>query len=88
VGENESDFSRNLEGAPESRESGEKFLRPRHTIYRGGGGHFQERASIRPLRDIWRMCVHSDVPRVTFFYQSSLVFVETDRWSQPTSPRG
>jgi hypothetical protein len=67
MGENESDFSRNLEGAPESRENGENFLRPRHTIYRGGGGHFQEWASIRPLRDLWRTRVDSDVPRVTFF---------------------
>jgi hypothetical protein len=71
VDENESDFSRNLEGAPESRESSENFLRPRHTINRGGGGHFQERASIRPLRDLWRTCVHSDVPRVMFFTKSS-----------------
>jgi hypothetical protein len=41
VGESESDFSRNLEGASESRESGENFLRPRHTIYRAGGGTFK-----------------------------------------------
>jgi hypothetical protein len=26
AGENESDFSKNLEGAPESRENGEKFF--------------------------------------------------------------
>jgi hypothetical protein len=43
------------------------FLRPRHTIYRGGGGHFQERASIRLFRDLQRTRVHSNVPRVTFF---------------------
>jgi hypothetical protein len=71
AGENESDVSKKLEGAPESRENGEKFLRPRHTIYRGKGGHSQECASIRPLRDLRRTRVHSDVPRVTFFYQSS-----------------
>jgi hypothetical protein len=32
-----------------------------------GGGQFHEPASIRPLRDFWRTCVHSDVPRATFF---------------------
>jgi hypothetical protein len=74
VDENESDFSRNLEGAPESRESGENFLRSRHTIYRGGGGYFQERVSIRPLRDLWRTRVHSDVPRVTFFNREFVGF--------------
>jgi hypothetical protein len=41
VSENKSDFSKNLEGAPESRENDENFLRPRHTIYRGGGGTFK-----------------------------------------------
>jgi hypothetical protein len=41
AGENESDFSKILESAPESRENGEIFLRPRHTIYRGGGGTFK-----------------------------------------------
>jgi hypothetical protein len=31
------------------------------------GGQIQELVSIRPLRDIRRTRVHSDVPRVTFF---------------------
>jgi hypothetical protein len=45
------------------------FLQRELSIYRGeGGGQFQELASIRPLRDFRRTRVHSDVPRVTFFF--------------------
>jgi hypothetical protein len=50
------------------RESGENFLQQQLSIYRGEGGQFQELASIRPMRDFRRTRVHSDVPRVTFFY--------------------
>jgi hypothetical protein len=38
-----------------------------NSLFIGARGQFQELASIRPLRDFRRTCVHSDVPRVTFF---------------------
>jgi hypothetical protein len=45
------------------------FLQRELSIYRGeGGGQFQEPASIRLLRGFRMTRVHSDVPRVAFFW--------------------
>jgi hypothetical protein len=58
------------------------------SIYRDErGSSFEKTASIWPLREIWRTRVHSDVPRVTFFYQNSRVFVESDLGVNPL-PQG
>jgi hypothetical protein len=55
----------------EENEEGVKIFYSDNSVFigaRGGGGQFREHASIRPLRGLRRTRVHSDVPRVTFFY--------------------
>jgi hypothetical protein len=50
----------------EENEKAVKIFYSESSLFIGARGQFQELASIRPLRDFWRTCVHSDVLRVTF----------------------
>jgi hypothetical protein len=79
-----------LENLLDTRGNSENFLRPELTIYRGGGGG--GRSFKKPPR-FDRCEVPEDACPLRrsegdIFYLSSKVFVETDRRSQLSSPRG
>jgi hypothetical protein len=60
-----------------------KFYGANLSIYRGEGGSFTKPPQYDRCEFSGRRRSEGDV-----FYQNSKVFVETDRWSQPASPRG
>jgi hypothetical protein len=64
------------------------FLRCKLFIYRGEGGRFQEnRLDMTIARNPEDECPLRRYEGVVF-YQNSRVFMESDRRSQPASPRG
>jgi hypothetical protein len=54
----------------------------------GRGGSFKKISRYNRCTAQRGTRVYSDVPRVTFFTSVREIFVETDRQSQPASPRG